>query len=296
MPPKDKWRRVPRKGLWAIVRNAIQDKNTQAGGSGPIGRFESRFCKMTQTKHGLLMNSGTATLHSAYLACGVAPGDEVIVPSYTFFASAAPILACGAKPVFCEVDPEHVDNGSRGHGVSDYGQDESHLCRACLGQSGSDRSEFKKSPSKETSSLLKIARTRMEPDTRTSQLAAGAILAALAYRGLSLYRAAKWESPLRMMRCYTTECWPWLTLAGFKPAWRQTTFKVGGFSYGLKYRPHLYGVLLANASLDRLDELNRLRRQKLSRSWVKSFEGLSQRLASSKSSTNQLEVAFLNSF
>src|SRR5207249_3027548 len=55
-------------------------------------------------RHGLVMNSGTAALHSAYFAAGVGPGSEVIVPSYTFFASAAPILQCGGTPVFCDVD------------------------------------------------------------------------------------------------------------------------------------------------------------------------------------------------
>jgi dTDP-4-amino-4,6-dideoxygalactose transaminase len=51
------------------------------------------------------MNSGTAALHSAYFAVGVGPGTEVIVPSYTWHASATPVLICGAVPVFCEIDP-----------------------------------------------------------------------------------------------------------------------------------------------------------------------------------------------
>ncbi len=50
------------------------------------------------------MNSGTAALHSAYFAVGVRPGDEVIVPSYTFYATATPLLQLGALPVFCEID------------------------------------------------------------------------------------------------------------------------------------------------------------------------------------------------
>jgi len=50
------------------------------------------------------MNSGTATLHSAYMALGIRPGDEVLVPAYTWFASVAPMLVCGGVPVFCDVD------------------------------------------------------------------------------------------------------------------------------------------------------------------------------------------------
>jgi dTDP-4-amino-4,6-dideoxygalactose transaminase len=72
---------------------------------GIIGRFEEAFAEMTGAKHALAMNSGTATLHSAYFALGVGPGTEVIVPSYAWHAIATPILQCGAVPVFCEIDP-----------------------------------------------------------------------------------------------------------------------------------------------------------------------------------------------
>ena len=79
--------------------------NTMPSGGGPVDRFERRFAP----PHGVrgtrcLMNSGTAALHSAFFAVGVKPGDEVIVPPYTFFASAAPILHLGGVPVFCDVD------------------------------------------------------------------------------------------------------------------------------------------------------------------------------------------------
>lgn len=74
-------------------------------GGGIVGRFESAFAEMVETRYALAMNSGTATIHSAYFAVGVGPGTEVIVPAYTWHASAAPILQCGAVPAFCEIDP-----------------------------------------------------------------------------------------------------------------------------------------------------------------------------------------------
>ena len=89
---RERWKRVPPAGIKSILKAAKRDQNTQAGATGPIAQFESKFCRLTQTKYGLLMNSGTAALHSAYLAAGVTNGDEVIVPAYTFFASAAPML------------------------------------------------------------------------------------------------------------------------------------------------------------------------------------------------------------
>jgi dTDP-4-amino-4,6-dideoxygalactose transaminase len=62
--------------------------------------------RLTGTQHARSMNSGTATLHSAYVAVGVGPGTEVIVPAYTWHASATPVLQCSGVPVFCEIDPQ----------------------------------------------------------------------------------------------------------------------------------------------------------------------------------------------
>ncbi len=92
---------VSRMAAWFAThgRTAIRD------GSGPIRRFEHEFAEMTTTRFALSMNSGTAALHSAYFAVGVGPGTEVIVPAYTWHASATPVLQCGAVPVFCDIDP-----------------------------------------------------------------------------------------------------------------------------------------------------------------------------------------------
>src|SRR4051812_6243944 len=82
----------------------MRDVSTLAKGEGPVAEFERDFAALTDTRHALVMNSGTARLHSAYFAAGVRPGTEVIVPSCTLFAWAAPILQCGGSPVFCDVD------------------------------------------------------------------------------------------------------------------------------------------------------------------------------------------------
>jgi len=70
-----------------------------------IEETEKNFAKFIDVKHAILVNSGTAALHTAYLACGIGPGDEVIVPAYTFPATANMVLACGATPVFADIDP-----------------------------------------------------------------------------------------------------------------------------------------------------------------------------------------------
>ena len=56
---------------------------------------------------------GTAALHLALLALGVGPGDEVVVPAYTFPATANAVELCGARPVLVDVDPGHVHRATR---------------------------------------------------------------------------------------------------------------------------------------------------------------------------------------
>jgi perosamine synthetase len=71
-----------------------------------IRQFESDFANYHGIKYALAQNNGTSTLHAAYFAAGVGPGDEVIVPSYQWHLAVTPILACHGVPVFCEIDPK----------------------------------------------------------------------------------------------------------------------------------------------------------------------------------------------
>jgi dTDP-4-amino-4,6-dideoxygalactose transaminase len=69
-------------------------------------RLEQEFAAYHGVARGIATSSGTGALHVAYRAAGVGLGDEVIVPSLTFIATASPILQLGAVPVFADVDPE----------------------------------------------------------------------------------------------------------------------------------------------------------------------------------------------
>jgi len=76
---------------------------------GPVAcEFEGDLCKLTGVSDAVCTSSGTAALHTALAALGVGPGDEVVVPSLTFLATANAVLLCGAKPVFAEVDRESL--------------------------------------------------------------------------------------------------------------------------------------------------------------------------------------------
>lgn len=75
------------------------------GGQGTLSeRFEERLAGLVGTKYALAVNSGTSALICALVGAGVGPGDEVIVPGYTFIATALAPLAVGAVPVVAEVD------------------------------------------------------------------------------------------------------------------------------------------------------------------------------------------------
>ena len=74
---------------------------------GPnVQAFEHEFAAYCAAAHGIGVSSGTDALFAALRACGVGPGDEVIVPSLTFFATIGAIVHTGATPVLVDVEPE----------------------------------------------------------------------------------------------------------------------------------------------------------------------------------------------
>lgn len=101
----------------AEVKHAI-DSITRGShwANGPyVDRFEAVLADHAGVEHAVTFNSGTSALVSALDAAGVGPGDEVVVPSFTFVATANAVAAVGARPVFADVeaetyglDPTHV--------------------------------------------------------------------------------------------------------------------------------------------------------------------------------------------
>ena len=74
---------------------------------GPkVAEFEEIFARYVGARHAVATTSCTTALHAALSVSGIGPGDEVIVPSLSFIATANSVLYCGATPVFVDVDPE----------------------------------------------------------------------------------------------------------------------------------------------------------------------------------------------
>jgi dTDP-4-amino-4,6-dideoxygalactose transaminase len=75
--------------------------------TGTLGmKFEQKFAEWNGAKFGISTSSGTSALHVGLAGLGIGPGDEVIVPSYTFIASSFSICQAGAIPVFADVEKE----------------------------------------------------------------------------------------------------------------------------------------------------------------------------------------------
>lgn len=74
---------------------------------GPVtAEFEERFAEFHGAKHAIGVNNGTSALIAAMMAHDIGGGDEVIIPGFSFFATASCVLSTGATPVFADIDPE----------------------------------------------------------------------------------------------------------------------------------------------------------------------------------------------
>lgn len=92
---------VPKKAYKTI--NEILKKG-QVSASPIVEKFEEKFKNYIGRKYAVCTPNGTSAIHSALFAAGITAGDEVIVPSFTFWATVGPVLACNAIPVFADCD------------------------------------------------------------------------------------------------------------------------------------------------------------------------------------------------
>ncbi len=102
---EERWPIIDEDTVNAVVQHMLTEDLSIADGSGIVDEFENNFARYHGVEHALVQNNGTSALHAAYFAVGVGPGDEVIVPTYTWPSTANAVLSCNATPVFCDVDP-----------------------------------------------------------------------------------------------------------------------------------------------------------------------------------------------
>lgn len=74
-----------------------------------VKQFEENVSNFIGAENTIAVNTGTSALHLSLIACGIEKGNEVIVPSFTFTASVQAIVATGAVPVFCDIEPDTLN-------------------------------------------------------------------------------------------------------------------------------------------------------------------------------------------
>jgi len=109
-PRTHRWPRWPQPGAADRRRLDAVLRDGQYGIGAPIiDEFAASFAAYTKTKYALPVNTGTAALELIVKALGIVPGDEVIVPAYTFIASATCVLELGATVVFADIHPQTLN-------------------------------------------------------------------------------------------------------------------------------------------------------------------------------------------
>ena len=252
---RERWRAVRGRDIAAIAWYAARGVNTMPGGAGPVRRFEERFAASTGSRYALMMNSGTATLHSAYFAVGVKPGDEVIVPTYTFFATAAPILQLGGVPVFCDIDEATLtaDPADVERRISRRTRA---ICVVHVWGNPAPLDRFADIASHHGVALVEDCSHAHGASYQGRPVGTWGDVGCFSLQGNKPVTGGEAGVAITENGAYYDRM---LALGhNGRTATHQamSTFAIDNASLGLKYRPHLAAAAWANASLRRLDELN----------------------------------------
>lgn len=268
-PPVEKWLKVTPQVKAAVM--ALMDKQitTIPDGGGVNKEFEQAFASMMGTKLALAMNSGTSTLHSAYFALGVGPGDEVIVPTYTWHASITPVLHCAATPVFCDIDPATltIDPAEIERKITPKTK------AICIVHVWGNVCDMDK--------IMAIAKKHNIPVVEDCSHAHGATwrgqkVGSFGTIGCFSCQGPKAVSGGELGVAITNDpvLYDRMLLLGIfgrpKISDDQSIKNIGDMSLGTKYRPHAWALAMANEDLKRLDESN----EKRTRNYAILNEGL----------------------
>ncbi|HQE83495.1 MAG TPA: DegT/DnrJ/EryC1/StrS family aminotransferase, partial [Candidatus Hydrogenedentes bacterium] len=104
LPKLDTWTQIGGDEVRMVAE--MTRRNELSGGTPVVREFEEAWRKHIGSRFCVSVMNGTSALYSAYFGVGVGPGDEVICPVNTWICTIAPALLLGAKPVFCDIDPE----------------------------------------------------------------------------------------------------------------------------------------------------------------------------------------------
>ncbi|MBI4557866.1 MAG: DegT/DnrJ/EryC1/StrS family aminotransferase [Candidatus Hydrogenedentes bacterium] len=258
--PTDRWAMIPAGEVKAAIGALLEEgKITIADGSGVVGEFEEGFKALVGTRYALAMNSGTATLHSAYFAAGVSPGTEVLAPSYTWHASITPILHCSATPVFCDIEPDTLTIDPRDMERKITPKTRA-VCVVHVWGNVADMDRIMALARKHKLAVIEDASHAHGAKYKGRPVGGIGDIGCFSLQGVKAVSGgeagvATTNDPVLFDRMVLLGHFG----RGPKRQGAGTFDSIGDMSLGAKYRPHPFAIALANCQLKRLTELNRLR-------------------------------------
>lgn len=251
-------RRTRLRDLWPLLAYVARGHNTLPRG-GPIAKFEERFSQLTDTRYAILMNSGTAALHSAYVAVGVKPGDEVLVPTYTWFSSATPVLQCGATPVFCDIDPRTLtlDPHDAERRITPRTRA---ICVVHIWGNPAALDQFADLSRRYNLALIEDASHAHGATYQGRPVGSWGDVGCFSLQGNKAVTGGEAGVAVTNNPYYHDRMLA-LGLNLRREDHVTDSVDVDEMSLGVKYRPHLCAAIMANASLSRLPRLNQLRKR-----------------------------------
>jgi perosamine synthetase len=260
MPYRESWRATGWRETLRIYRLLRWSITTMSGADGPVGQFERAFAELTGCRHALAMNSGTAALHSALFAVGAGPGDEVILPSYTWHATASAVLCCGAKPVFCDINPRTltVDPADVARRITSKTKA---IIPVHVWGNPAEMDAIKAIAEQHHVAVIEDCSHAHGATYKGKSVGAWGDIGCFSLQGGKAVTAG--EGGIAV--CNRRELYANMLALGHPiragGELKDQDFGLGLMHVGPKYRPHLLGVVLALSSVQRLSKLNQLRRR-----------------------------------
>lgn len=257
-PVRDGWRQITEVEKRAVLDLMDRGVLSQSSG-GAIGELEREFATFIGVPHALAHCNGTSALHCAYVAAGIGPGTEVIVPAYTWHATVSPVFHASATPVFAEIEPRTLCLD-----VGDVARRITPRTRAIVvvqvWGNVPDMAALRRLADAHGLVLIEDASHAHGSAYQGRRCGAWGDIACFSMQGAKAVSGGE----LGMAVTRRADCFDRMLLVGhfgrIDGGQAGPTFPgIGDMSLGAKYRAHPYAAAIARCHLARLPELNRLR-------------------------------------
>ncbi|MBT3379986.1 MAG: DegT/DnrJ/EryC1/StrS family aminotransferase [Lentisphaerae bacterium] len=257
-PIRDGWHQITDLEKQAVM-DLMDHGVLSVSKGGIVGEFEEECAQFIGTRFGLACCNGTSTLHSAYVAVGVGPGTEVIVPAYTWHATVTPILHCSATPVFAEIDPATLclDPADVERRITERTRA---ITVVQVWGNVPDMDRFRDLADRHGLALIEDASHAHGATWQGKRIGSFGDIGCFSMQGGKAVSGGE----LGMVVTDSAELFDRMLLLGhfgrIDEGQAGPTFPgIGDMSLGAKYRAHPYAIAVARCGLSRLAELNRLR-------------------------------------